>query len=197
MEESQNQVYNETPSYWTSIFIAAFVLGFIYFVVSLIGGYATINSEPTGSMFGSMGQTVAGIVGCLVAGFGGLLAVWHYCKSYENVVVTLGKGALIGVYTGFVIVVIMTILSQVWDLIDPSYTDKLMNSMIENYEAMENLPEAQKQQIIDGVASQFKDSNTLWGILKGMLFLAIPSCILNLITGMIGAKLFSKKEEIV
>lgn len=196
MEESQ-QIYSDNPSYWTSIAIAAFVLGFIYFVISVIGGYATINSEPSGSMFGSMSQLISGGIGCLMAGFGGMLAIWHYCNSYEGITLSLGKGALIGFYTGLGIVVVMTILNQIWNLIDPTYTERLMDSMIANYEAMENISDAQKEQIIDGIASEFRNSNTLWGIIKGMLFISIPVCILNLITGMIGAKIFAKKEEVI
>jgi hypothetical protein len=197
MEESQNQVSvnDSLPSYWESIGIAALIFGIIYFAITLIGGYATINSEPSGSMFGSIGQIVSGSLACIVAGFGGMLAIWHYVNSYEELTLKLGKGALIGLYTAIAIAIIGTVLSQVWNLIDPSFTDKLMDSMIANYEQMEGVSDAQKQQIIDGIASEFKNSQTFWGILKGMLFAAIPLSIINVATGMIGAKIFAEQEN--
>lgn len=196
MEESQ-QIHSDNPSYWTSIAIAALVLGFIYFVITLVGGYATINSEPSGSMFGNLSQSITWLGACLISGFAGMLAIWHYSNTYGGVTVTLGKGALIGLYSGLAIAVIVTILNQIWNLIDPAYTEKLMDSMIANFEAMEGMSDTQRQQMIDSMASEFENSETLWGIIKGTFFVAIPLCILNLITGMIGAKIFGKNEEVV
>lgn len=193
MEQSE-QVTNTNPGYWPSVGIAALIFGFIYFIISLIGGYMTINAEPTGSMFGSISQAVTGVAGCLIAAFGGMLAVWHYSRTY-GITLKMGKGALIGLYVGIGIAVIMTLLSQIWELIDPSYTNRLMESMIANYEAIEGMPEAQRQQVIDGVYSQFQESSTLWGIIKGMLFVAVPVGILNLLTGMLGVSMFAREKE--
>ncbi|NGP89635.1 DUF4199 domain-containing protein [Fodinibius halophilus] len=194
MEESQQQTVNEQPSYWTSVGIAALIFGILYFAISLIGGYAMINSEPSGSMFGNMNQTVSSSIACLVGICGAILAIWHYSKTYGGLSITLGKGALIGLYVAIATAIVVTVLNQFWNVIDPTYTERLMDSMIANFEAMEGVPEGQKQQMVDSIASEFKNSNTLWGITKGFLMNTVILGIGNLITGMIGAKIFGKDE---
>ncbi|WP_138432197.1 DUF4199 domain-containing protein [Fodinibius saliphilus] len=186
MEESQ-QTAGEQPSYWTSVGTAGIIFGIILFALSLIVSYATINSEPTGSMF-SPGQMI-GILACLVGAFGGMLGTWHYAKEYD-IAISLGRGALIGFLVGIVMVVIQIALGKVWEFVDPDMVQQMIDSTIANYEAMD-MPEEQKQQMIDMVAEGLRDqhnisSQLLWGIpLYG---------ILNLLTGMLGAKIFGKDE---
>lgn len=196
MEESQNQgfgnpgeetVSSESPSYWTSVAVAGLIFGILAFVLSIVTTYATINSEPSGSMFSPV--QFIGVLVCLAGAFGGMLATWHYAKEF-NVGIKLGRGALIGFLTGVVITVVSVVLGQLWQLIDPDMTQKLVESTIAQMEAMD-LPQEQKQQMIDMTAENVRSqqsigSQLLWGIpMYG---------ILNLITGMIGAKIFGKKE---
>lgn len=187
MEESQ-QTSNSKPSYWASVGIAGFLFGIVVFVLGLIITYMTINSEPTGSMFSPM--QFVGLIVCLIGAFGGMLATWHYAREYE-VPFTLGTGALMGLFTGIVVALINILLSQLWQMIDPNMTQHLIDHMVANIQAS-SMADQQKQQTIDMMAKSLRNRNNigtqlLWGLpMFG---------ILNLLTGMIGAKIFSKKEE--
>ncbi|MDR8393083.1 DUF4199 family protein [Aliifodinibius sp. S!AR15-10] len=186
--DQEVQPEKESPSYWTSVGIASLLFGIIAFVISIITVYATINAEPTGSFFSP--TQLIGVLGCLVGAFGGMVATWHYAKEYD-VVIKLGKGALIGFLTGVGITVISTLLNQVWLLFDPDMTQKMIESTVANFEAMD-MPDEQKQQMIDATVESMRGQNNigtqlLWGIpMYG---------ILNLLTGMIGAKVFGKEES--
>ncbi len=190
MEEPQGQTFeNENPpSYWTSVTVSSLIFGIVAFILSIISGYAVINSEPSGSFFSPV--QLIGILVCLIGAFGGMLATWHYAREYD-VPIKLGRGALIGFLTGVGITIITVLLSQIWQIVDPDMTQKMIDSTVANMEAMD-MPEEQKQQMIDSTAESIRSQQNistqfLWGIpLYG---------ILNLITGMIGAKIFGKKEE--
>ncbi len=183
------QENNSSPSYWTSVGIASVLFGIIAFVISIATIYITINSDPTGS-FISPSQLI-GLLGCLVGAFGGMVATWHYANEYDTVI-KLGKGALIGFLTGVGIAIISTFLHQIWLLFDPDMTQQMIDSMVANMEAMD-IPDEQKQQMIDTTVQSMRDqqsigSQLLWGVpMYG---------ILNLITGMIGAKVFGKDEDV-
>lgn len=197
MEKSPHQEFDNTqqgadnkpdPSYWRSVSIAGLIFGVIAFALSLVTSYATIHSEPTGSFFSPV--QLIGTLACLVGAFGGMLAVWHYVREYDRLI-KLGKGALIGFLTGVCITIISVVLSQIWQFVDPDMTQKMIDSTIANMEEMD-MPDDQKQQMIDGTVESIRSqdsigSQLLWGIpLYG---------ILNLFTGMIGAKIFGKKED--
>lgn len=190
MEEPQDQTLdNENPpSYWTSVTVSSLIFGIVAFILSIISSYAVINSEPTGSFFSPV--QLVGILVCLIGAFGGMLATWHYAREYD-VPIKLGKGALIGFLTGVGITIITVLLGQIWQLVDPDMTQQMIDSTIANMEAMD-MPDEQKQQMIDTTAESIRSQQNistqfLWGIpMYG---------ILNLITGMIGAKIFGKKEE--
>ena len=196
MEESNQQGFSnpepdmnnqQEPTYWTSVTTAGVIFGLIAFAISLLSSYAMINSEPTGSIFSP--TQLIGTFGCLIGAFGGMVATWHYAREYD-VAIDLGKGALIGFLTGAVMTIVTILMGQVWNFIDPDMTQKVIDSTIANVEAMD-MPESQKQQMIDVTVESVRSqqsitSQLLWGIpIYG---------ILNLITGMIGAKIFGKKE---
>lgn len=195
MEESPRREFENThntgtatePSFWMSVTIAGLIFGIIAFVLSIISGYAIINSEPTGSFFSP--TQLIGTLACLIGAFGGMMATWHYVREYD-LSIKLGKGALIGFLTGVGIAIVSVVLGQVWQLVDPDMTQRIIDSTVANMEAMD-MPGDQKQQMIDGTVESIQSQNSigtqlLWGIpLYG---------ILNLITGMIGARIFSKQE---
>ncbi|MFH5831795.1 DUF4199 family protein [Halalkalibaculum sp. DA3122] len=182
------QQSSEAPAYWNSVGIASVLFGIVAFVLSLVTVYVTINAEPTGSFF-SPSQLIS-LVGCLVGAFGGMVAVWHYTREHD-IAVKLGKGALVGFLTGVGITLVSAVLNQLWLVVDPDMTQKMIESTVANFEAMD-LPEEQKQQMIDSTVEAMRGqhnigSQILWGIpMYG---------ILNLITGMIGAKAFGKEED--
>ncbi len=185
--EEQAESNNE-PSYWTSVSIAGLIFGIIVFALSLVTTYSVINSEPTGSLFSPV--QLLGVLVCLIGAFGGMLAVWHYTNEHD-VSLKLGKGALVGLYTGIAVAVITVILNQLWQFIDPDMTQKLIDSTIANFEAAD-LPDAQKQQMIDSTVQGMRDQNSIG---KQLLYNLPMYGILNVLTGMIGAKVFGSSEE--
>lgn len=178
----------DEPSYWTSVSIAGLIFGIIVFALSLISTYAMINSEPSGSLFSPV--QLLGVLVCLIGAFGGMLAVWHYTNEYD-ISLKLGKGALVGLFTGVAITAVTVILNQFWQFIDPEMTQKLIDSTIANFEAAD-LPDAQKQQMIDSTVQGMRDQNNI----GRQLMYSLPTYgILNILTGMIGAKVFGSSEE--
>lgn len=175
-------------SYWNSVLIVGGVFAVVGFVLQLIFGYMQINSEPTGSLFTL--YSISGIFICLATCVAGMMAVWHFTNEMSPKL-TFGQGAVIGVLTGVVMVIISGLLSQFWNFIDPAYNEKIMESMIANFEAS-SMDQNMKDQMIDQtVASMESSSSFLRQLLVGIPFMGI----LNLLTGLLGVKLFAEKEE--
>ncbi|NIT58318.1 MAG: DUF4199 family protein [Aliifodinibius sp.] len=185
----QQAEQNNQPSYWPSVAIAGVIFGIIVFALSLVTGYTMINSEPTGSLFSPV-QIILWVTVCLVGAFGGMLAIWHYANEYD-IGIKLGKGALIGLFTGICLALVTVVLNQLWQVIDPDMTQKMIDSTIANFEAAD-LPDAQKQQMIDSTVQSMRNQNSIG---KQLLYNLPMYGILNVITGMIGAKVFGKQEE--
>lgn len=168
--------------------VAGLIFSIITFAIGLAVGYYEISSEATGAMLSP--SMLSGTVICLISLLGGVLAVWHFVKEV-NPYIKLGQGAALGFLTGAIMVILSAVYSEVWNFIDPDYTEKLVEATIANVEAMD-LPAAQKQSMIDSMASSVRQQNSfvsqiIWGI---------PiSGILNLLSGMVGVKIFAKKEN--
>lgn len=185
MEQTEQFNTQQDPNYWPSVGMAALIFGLLTFMMQIISGYIQINAEPTGSIF--QPSMFLGVVVCLVGAFGGMFAIWHYVREY-GVNLTLGKGALIGFFTGAVMVFLGVVLNEIWSQVDPDFTRKVLDAMIANYEAMD-IPEETKQQMIDAAAQQADPS------IGQELFYGIPLYgILNLVTGMIGVSAFGRKK---
>lgn len=171
----------ENPSYWTSVGIAALVFGVIAFVLSTAVRYMMVSGAG-GFLFSAASSAIV----CLVAAFGGMLAVWHYAHEYD-ITFKLGKGALIGLLTGVGIAILLVILGNLWKMIDPGLHQQLIEMRIEKLEAA-NIPEDRienmKQQMKEGVS-------IIYQLGVALLMYGIP----NIITGMIGVPLFAKEEE--
>jgi magnesium-transporting ATPase (P-type) len=185
-QEEQNFSFND---YWPSIGIVGAIFSLISFVAGLFFGYQQINSEPTGSFFSPI--MLSGVIVCLVTSLAGLLAVWHFTREVSPKL-KLGQGAVIGFLTGAVIVVISVILSELWImLVDPEYTKKILESTIANIEAMD-MPQSAKDDMIDAMAESIEQSQSF----LRQIFWGVPiTGLLNLITALIGVKLFAEKEE--
>lgn len=175
--------------YMPSAGIVGLIFSLVTFALGLFFGYQQINSEPTGSFFSPF-MISSGVI-CLVSAFAGLLAVWHFTREVSPKL-KLGQGAALGFLTGAVIAVLTILFNELWILLfDPEYTDKILNSLIANIEEME-LPSGQKNEMIDTMAESI---NTQESILR-QLFMSIPiTGLINLITALIGVKIFAEKPE--
>ncbi|WP_185957200.1 DUF4199 family protein [Gracilimonas mengyeensis] len=174
------------PSYWNSVLIASLITAIIVVIISLVSGYMTLNSEPSGGMFSPL--LFAGALSCLVGSIGGIIVNWHYAKEY-GVTYKIGKGALLGLYVAVGATIFSIVFTQLWNLIDPSYTQALMDWNIQNTEAMQ-MPDEAKEQMIESMG----DPNSLKNILYGAIGSLVGLGIVNAISGMIGAKIFASEE---
>lgn len=189
MEESVQKPENLSfGDYWPSAGIVGAIFGVITFAIGLVFGYYQIASEPTGSMFSPM--VFSGVVVCLIIAVAGALAVWHFAKEVTPYM-KLSQGAVIGFLTGAAIVITSALLNEIWHLIDPDYTEKLLEAAVANFEAMD-LPADTKDAMIDSTADSIRSGSSL----GAQILYGIPMYgILNLISGMIGAKIFGQKKE--
>jgi hypothetical protein len=181
MENEQTQ-----PSYWNSVILASLITAIVVTAFSLIGGYMTLGSEPSGSFFSS--AQLFSTIGCLVGALGGLFANWHYVKE-NDVTYKIGKGALLGLMVGLGATIFSVIISQIWNVIDPGFQEALIEWNIQNLEAMQMPAEAREQAI-----AGFDDPNSLQNIGLQALFTFIGLGIVNVISGLIGAKVFASEE---
>lgn len=164
-------------------------------IISYMAMYNTISSPPSGSLF-SMGSLVP-VIACLIAAFGGLLVVRSHAKE-SGLPMKVGQGAVIGLVTGAIITVISVVISQIWtQFIDPTLMDRFADATIANFEAIPNLPDEQRNAMIDGTYTSFQEAKTFMGIVKQTLMNLGILGVLNLITGIIGVSIFAKKEEVL
>ena len=181
MENEQTQ-----PSYWNSVILASLITAIVVTAFSLIGGYMTLGTEPSGSFFSS--AQLFSTIGCLVGALGGLFANWHYVKE-NDVTYKIGKGALLGLMVGLGATIFSVIISQIWNVIDPGFQEALIEWNIQNLEAMQMPAEARERAM-----AGFDDPNSLQNIGLQALFTFIGLGIVNVISGLIGAKVFASEE---
>lgn len=181
--EEQNQAL---PGYWESVGLAAAIVAVVAFVFELVLQYMQISSEA------SMGMLIISALGgfavCLFTALGGMAAIWHYAKTFD-ITLELGKGALIGFFTGAGIVIISIVLGQLWSTVDPDLNKQLAESMITTFENME-MPEDMKQMLIDSAAAESEGPSIGGQLLSGILVTGL----LNLLSGMLGVSLFAREK---
>ena len=174
-----------TPSYWNSVLLASLLTAIVVSVFTLIGGYMTLGSEPSGSIFSS--AQIFSTLGCLIGALGGLYGNWHYAKTFD-ITYKIGKGALIGLLVGALATVFSVLIGEIWNFIDPGFEDALINWNIQNFEAMQ-MPAEAKEQAIASMEEQ--GAGTIW---MRALYSFIGLGIVNVISGLIGAKVFASEE---
>lgn len=185
----------EKPSYLPFSIQTGAILAVLGTAITYVSMYRFISLPPAGTMF-SIWMLVP-LLTFLLTCFGGLLVVRAYAKA-TDLPMKAGQGAVIGLVTGLVITLFMTLIGQVWILlIDPSLMDRYMEAMIANFEAVPNLPRETLDGMIDNLHAQTQAQKSLSGILLGALGTAAFIGILNLVTGIIGVSIFAKKEEIL
>ncbi|MDR9419517.1 DUF4199 family protein [Gracilimonas sp.] len=181
MENEQVQ-----PSYWNSVIIASLMVGIVVSLFSIIGGYMMLGNEPDGAMFNSSQLFQA--LGCLIGAFGGIFVNWHYAKGYD-ITYKIGKGALLGLLVGLIGTIFTVAITQLWNVIDPSYQEALMEWSRQNVEAMQMTAEMKEQMM-----ARMEDPYSLSNIAIGALTMFAGLGILNVISGLIGAKVFASEE---
>lgn len=181
MEEFHQKESTENPSYWNSVFIIGIVFGIILSIGQLLEGYYAIDT-------GSEGGWISSVV-CLIAAFSGMAAVWHYAQD-KDIVISLGRGALIGFLTGVVAQLLSYGIIEIWEMMNPGYAEAYKEAQIAVIEDNPDLPEEWKQSSIDFL----HDPGIGWTLLVvigGTLF----NGVLTMLTGMIGAKTFGKQDQ--
>ena len=187
----QDQMQAETPSYWPSVIIGALVVTIVTSVIVTAYLYYLASAEPSMGLLIKSGLMMP--ISCLFGLLGGIISTRHYAKTNE-ITFAIGKGALIGLYTGLVASVFSLLLSQLWQFIDPALMENFSNNLIEAMGSA-NMPEAQYNETVDKMRADFANQQTLVGVLKGGAINAAVLGIVNAISGMIGAKIFASPEE--
>lgn len=181
MEESEYKTPS-LPSYWNSVILAGAIFGLISGIGQIVGGYVVISSGAQSNLL-NFGL-------CLVGAFAGLTALWHY-NELGDFVMTLGRGALIGFWTGVGAAIVSMVVVALWKFIDSSYGPALMETQIAIIENDPNIPDAWKQTLIDATY----DPGLAMTILSSVGGVILNG-VVNMLTGMLGVKIFgSTKEE--
>ena len=182
---------NSQPSYWTSVMIGALIISIVTTITGLGLLYNLARSEPSMSMMIMAGLIIP--ITCLLGGFGGFISNRHYAKTFD-LSFPIGKGALIGFFTGLIAAIFSTLISQIWtNLIDPMLMENFANNMVSAIELIE-MPEAQREQSINDVMADFENQNSNGKIFKDLGISAVSLGIINAISGIIGAKVFASEE---
>ena len=180
MEESQFQTPS-LPSYWNSVILAGAIFGVISGIGQLVGGYVVISTGGQSNLL-NIGL-------CLVGAFAGFTALWHYNELGEFSM-TLGRGALIGFLAGIGAALISMLVVSIWKFIDPSYGPAVVEAQIAIIENDPNIPDGWKQTMIDAT----HDPGMMMTILSSVGGVVLNG-VLNMLTGMLGVKVFGKTEK--
>lgn len=169
---------------WPVLVQAGALIGLLSFTLNLMFGYLQITSEPTGSL---MMPLFGGIGVFLITCTGGLLTIRQLGKAMD-LVLSRGRTALIGFLTGAVIVTTSALLNEIWYLLDPDYTEKLVRSMVETVRQMD-LPDESRQQMMDQMAAGV-ERVPLWT----QIFYGTPvTGLLNLVSALLAMRWYGRR----
>lgn len=169
------------PSYWNAVITAGLITGTILTVIQLTTSYMTIaGSSATGMA----------IIGCLIASIAGIISNWMYAKGYD-LTYPIGKGALLGVFSGIITSIVTFSLSLFWTkVIDTGMNEAIIEATYKSFE-----DQGLSQEEIDMAQSFIPDPNSLVGLIITFLLALAMYVVINLISGIISAKIFAKEEE--
>lgn len=169
------------PSYWNAVITAGLITGTILTVIQLTTSYMTIaGSSATGMP----------IIGCLIASIAGIISNWMYAKGYD-LTYPIGKGALLGVFSGIITSIVTFSLSLFWTkVIDTGMNEAIIEATLKSFE-----DQGLSQEEIDMAQSFIPDPNSLVGLIITFLLALAMYVVINLISGIISAKIFAKEEE--
>ena len=169
------------PSYWNAVITAGLITGTILTVIQLTTSYMTIaGSSATGMA----------IIGCLIASIAGIISNWMYAKGYD-LTYPIGKGALLGVFSGIITSIVTFSLQLFWTkVIDTGMNEAIIEATLKSFE-----DQGLSQEEIDMVQSFIPDPNSLVGLIITFFSALAMYVVINLISGIISAKIFAKEEE--
>ncbi len=169
------------PSYWNAVITAGLITGTILTVIQLTTSYMTIaGSSATGMA----------IIGCLIASIAGIISNWMYAKGYD-LTYPIGKGALLGVFSGIITSIVTFSLQLFWTkVIDTGMNEAIIEATLKSFE-----DQGLSQEEIDMAQSFIPDPNSLVGLIITFLSALAMYVVINLISGIISAKIFAKEEE--
>lgn len=169
------------PSYWNAVITAGLITGTILTVIQLTTSYMTIAGSSTTGM---------AIIGCLIASIAGIISNWMYAKGYD-LTYPIGKGALLGVFSGIITSIVTFSLSLFWTkVIDTGMNEAIIEATLKSFE-----DQGLSQEEIDMAQSFIPDPNSLVGLIITFLSALAMYVVINLISGIISAKIFAKEEE--
>ena len=169
------------PSYWNAVITAGLITGTILTVIQLTTSYMTIAGSSTTGM---------AIIGCLIASIAGIISNWMYAKGYD-LTYPIGKGALLGVFSGIITSIVTFSLSLFWTkVIDTGMNEAIIEATYKSFE-----DQGLSQEEIDMAQSFIPDPNSLVGLIITFLLALAMYVVINLISGIISAKIFAKEEE--
>ncbi|HCD50803.1 MAG TPA: hypothetical protein DEQ34_00045, partial [Balneolaceae bacterium] len=103
---------------------------------------------------------------------------------------SLGKGALIGFLAAIVAVIVGTVISLIWTtVIDPGLNDAVYQAQISAMEA-----QGMSQEQIDMALSFSPEPGSTTAVLMGVGIGILGLGIVNVISGIISAKIFASEE---
>ena len=169
------------PSYWNAVITAGLITGTILTVIQLTTSYMTIaGSSATGMA----------IIGCLIASIAGIISNWMYAKGYD-LTYPIGKGALLGVFSGIITSIVTFSLQLFWTkVIDTGMNEAIIEATLKSFE-----DQGLSQEEIDMAQSFIPDPNSLVGLIITFFSALAMYVVINLISGIISAKIFAKEEE--
>lgn len=135
------------------------------------------------------GYMIAGVLIGFATMFAGMATVWYYTRKVRPEI-TLGRGAFVGLLTGLVVVFSSSILNEIWKQVDPVYEEALVESIVADVEQMV-VPSDVRQQLTDQLSESFREQTLVSQIVAGSFITGL----LNLLTGLIGAKVFGARVE--
>jgi len=166
------------------------IFALVISVISTGLSYYMTTMEPSMTVFIIPSAIFLSI--CLLGGLAGLFVVRSYVKDTEAIV-KVGNGAVIGLISGIVIALTSGIIGILWTFIDPTLAERVMDATINAVDSMGEMDASQRDAMVDQMMAN--DPGKFSTQLMSMGINAAVLGIVNMITGMIGASIFSKKEE--
>lgn len=167
----------------------AVIFGIITTVLGLAMNYYIVSAEPSQSLL--FIPTAFGVVVCLVAAFAGFFVVKNYAQSVPFAV-PAGKGAVIGLVVGVLIAVVGLVFNLIWRIVDPNLARNVMDVMVRSLDTMQMDPAARDATMDQMMAN---DPSSMKALFMNTGIGAAVMGILNLITGIIGAAVYGKKDK--